>query len=150
MIVPNYDFKCETCNTILEVQDPAPLPCTICGNTMVRIWASVAVKFNGSGFYSTGGQMYTFTDTVNCEGTDTEAFFTQNDKGTYNDKAMLQKICGNCKVVNECLDYALRHEVMGYWGNTTENQRHKLRSKLNIISRPLYMDYNQEELWNYM
>jgi putative FmdB family regulatory protein len=53
--MPNYDFKCETCNTILEVQDPAAPPCTVCGNTMVRIWTSIAVKFNGSGFYSTGG-----------------------------------------------------------------------------------------------
>ncbi len=85
--------------------------------------------------------MITFSDRGNCEGTDTEAFFTQNDTGTYTDKAMLQKICGNCKVVSECLDYALKNEVMGYWGNTTEGQRHRLRSKLNIISRPLYLDY---------
>ena len=89
--------------------------------------------------------MYTFSARANCEGTDTEAFFTQNDKGTYTDKAMLQKICGSCKVVNECLDYALRHEVMGYWGNTTEGQRKKVRDRLNIIARPLYLDYQKTE-----
>ena len=85
--------------------------------------------------------MITFSDRANCEGTDTEAFFTQNDTGTYDNQAMLQKICGNCKVVSECLDYALKHEVMGYWGNTTETKRRKLRAQLNIIPRQLYLDY---------
>jgi putative FmdB family regulatory protein len=51
--MPNYDFKCNTCNSILEVQDPAPVPCTTCGNTMERIWTVPGIKFNAPGFYST-------------------------------------------------------------------------------------------------
>jgi hypothetical protein len=31
---------------------------------------------------------------------------------------------------------------MGYWGNTTEHQRRKMRQKLNIIPRQLHLDYN--------
>ena len=53
--MPNYDFKCDTCGSVLEVNDPTPMPCTTCGMTMVRIWSAPAIKFNGSGFYSTGG-----------------------------------------------------------------------------------------------
>jgi len=53
--MPNYDFKCNTCSTVTELQDPALPPCPICGETMVRVWSSVAVKFNAPGFYSTGG-----------------------------------------------------------------------------------------------
>lgn len=50
-----YDFKCETCNLVLETNDPALPPCTTCGTTMIRIWSVPAIKFNGTGFYSTGG-----------------------------------------------------------------------------------------------
>jgi putative FmdB family regulatory protein len=51
--MPRYDFKCETCGSVVEVSDSAPFPCTTCGNTMVRLWSAPAVKFNGSGFYTT-------------------------------------------------------------------------------------------------
>lgn len=84
--------------------------------------------------------MYTFTDVANCEGTDTEAFFTDS-KGSYENSAMLKRICGDCKVQTECLDYALQHEVKGWWGNTTEQQRHVIRVAKGIIPRRLFEDY---------
>jgi len=84
--------------------------------------------------------MYAFTDVANCEGTDTEAFFTDS-KGSYENSAMLKRICGDCKVQAECLDYALHHEVKGWWGNTTEQQRHAIRVAEDIIPRRLFEDY---------
>jgi putative FmdB family regulatory protein len=54
-VMPNYDFKCNTCGTMVEVQDPTPTGCTTCGYTMERVWTAPAIKFNGTGFYSTGG-----------------------------------------------------------------------------------------------
>ena len=86
--------------------------------------------------------MYTFREEANCADTDSEAFFTETNSSTYPNIHILRKICGNCSVVNECLDYALKHEVMGYWGNTTEFQRKQIRRKLNIIPRQLHLDYN--------
>ena len=77
--------------------------------------------------------VYQFTSTPNCEDTDSEAFFTPEGSKTYANLNLLKKICGNCAVVNECLDYALKYEVLGYWGNTSEAQRDRLRTKLNII-----------------
>ena len=53
--MPSYDFKCETCTTILETEDTALPPCPSCGINMIRIWSVPAIKFNGTGFYSTGG-----------------------------------------------------------------------------------------------
>lgn len=53
--MPNYDFKCLTCNIVEEKQDTALPPCPECGETMARLWQAPAIKFNGSGFYSTGG-----------------------------------------------------------------------------------------------
>jgi WhiB family redox-sensing transcriptional regulator len=81
-------------------------------------------------------------DTPNCRGADSEAFFTETGSSTYTNIGMLKRICGSCAVVDQCLDYALKHEVMGYWGNTTEFQRKEIRRKLNIIPRQLYLDYN--------
>jgi hypothetical protein len=86
--------------------------------------------------------MYAFREEANCADTDSEAFFTEENSSTYPNIHILRRICGNCSVVNECLDYALKHEVMGYWGNTTEYQRKDIRRKLNIIPRQLYLDYN--------
>ena len=51
--MPRYDFKCETCLSIIEVTENIPPMCTTCHGTMVRVWSAPAVKFNGSGFYTT-------------------------------------------------------------------------------------------------
>jgi hypothetical protein len=77
--------------------------------------------------------MYNFSSTPNCQDTDSEAFFTPEGTTTYPNLAALKRICGSCAVVNECLDYALKYEVLGYWGNTSDIQRSRIRAKLNII-----------------
>lgn len=53
--MPNYDFKCNTCNSVIETNENIPPVCTTCLGTMTRVWSVPAVKFNGPGFYSTGG-----------------------------------------------------------------------------------------------
>lgn len=79
--------------------------------------------------------------TPNCRGLDTEHFFTPGSSGTYQDVTLLKRVCGNCDIQKQCLDYALKHEVLGYWGNTTEHQRKQIRKQLNIIPIPLYLGY---------
>jgi putative FmdB family regulatory protein len=54
-LMPLYDFKCECCLEVTEINEPVPPACNTCGNTMMRIWSAPAVQFKGSGFYSTGG-----------------------------------------------------------------------------------------------
>jgi putative FmdB family regulatory protein len=51
--MPLFDFKCNTCNEVVEVSENVQTPCGTCGETMQRVWSPVGVKFNGSGFYST-------------------------------------------------------------------------------------------------
>lgn len=51
--MPNYDFKCNTCATKLETQDPALPSCPFCGEIMTRIWTAPAIHLTGHGFYST-------------------------------------------------------------------------------------------------
>lgn len=85
--------------------------------------------------------MFKPSDTPNCESTDVELFFVPDGQGTYPEIRALKTICGNCLVKEECLDYALKYNVSGYWGNTTESQRHKLRKAFKIKPIPLYITY---------
>lgn len=80
--------------------------------------------------------MYDFTIEANCNGLDTELFFTDDSK-TYSELPLLKRVCNNCVVKNECLDYALHHAVLGWWGGTSEKTRRELRQKLNITPEPV-------------
>lgn len=53
--MPKYDYKCSKCFSQIEFErgfgeDREP---SCCGEIMNRVWGSVGVIFNGSGFYST-------------------------------------------------------------------------------------------------
>ena len=79
--------------------------------------------------------MYNFTTEANCNGLDTELFFT--DKKLYENVETLKRVCNNCIVKAECLDYALHHAVLGWWGGTSEKTRRSSRSSKNHArSRP--------------
>jgi WhiB family redox-sensing transcriptional regulator len=84
--------------------------------------------------------MYQFTTEANCIGVDVDMFFTEEGSSTFPEENMLKRICGNCTVKAECLDYALRHTVLGWWGGTSEWQRKRLRKQLNIIPKPVLVE----------
>ena len=79
--------------------------------------------------------MYNFTTEANCNGLDTELFFT--DKKLYENVETLKRVCNNCIVKAECLDYALHHAVLGWWGGTSEKTRRSMQQKLNISPEPV-------------
>ena len=79
--------------------------------------------------------------TPNCRSVDSEEFFVPDVSYTYREVKMLKKICNNCEVKKQCLDYSLKHAVFGYWGGTTEFQRRVLRKKLKITVKPLHLGY---------
>ena len=85
--------------------------------------------------------MYNFTDSANCVGIDVNMFFTEDGSSTFQEENFLKRICAACPVKSECLDYALNHAVLGWWGGTSELQRKRLRKKLNIIAEPLFLSY---------
>lgn len=57
--MPTYEFKCATCGITMDmnvpVQDRDSVWECSCGDPMKRVYKAVPVKFNGPGFYSTGG-----------------------------------------------------------------------------------------------
>lgn len=46
-------------------------------------------------------------------------------------------VCAHCRVRQLCLDYALRHAVVGVWGGTVDAEREVLRRQLGITAAPL-------------
>lgn len=85
--------------------------------------------------------MYNFTDSANCVGIDVNMFFTEDGSSTFQEENFLKRTCAACPVKAECLDYALNHAVLGWWGGTSEYQRKQLRKKLNIVAEPLFLSY---------
>jgi WhiB family redox-sensing transcriptional regulator len=81
-------------------------------------------------------QMIQFENEANCASTDPEIFFPKN-RGGYDHMPMLKIVCGSCFAKDECLEYAVRHSVLGFWGNTTESQRRAIRRKRGIKPEPL-------------
>ncbi len=79
--------------------------------------------------------------TPNCRSVDSEEFFVPDGSATYKEIKMLKRICNNCEIKQQCLNYSLNYGVLGFWGGTTEHERKVLRRKLNITPEPLYLGY---------
>ena len=77
-----------------------------------------------------------------CAGTDTELWFNKDDEPSYSEKNLLQRICASCEVRNQCLEYSLKHSVIGYWAGTTPRERQRLRKQLGIVSEPIYLAWD--------
>ena len=61
-----------------------------------------------------------------CAQTDPEAFFPEKGGSTRDAK----KICSQCEVRSECLEYALNNdERFGIWGGLSERERRRLRRR---------------------
>tara|TARA_S200002703_G_C3687888_1_gene211218 strand:+ start:148 stop:399 length:252 start_codon:yes stop_codon:yes gene_type:complete len=64
-----------------------------------------------------------------CKGIDTELFFLKpNEAMALNPQ--LKKICRNCPIYSECLEYAIWNEWEGVWAATTPTDRRRIRAKL--------------------
>jgi hypothetical protein len=57
-----------------------------------------------------------------CINTPARVFFRNNVA----DDLQAIRICAECSVIDECLNYAIDHEEHGVWGGTTERERHKM------------------------
>lgn len=81
------------------------------------------------------------TTKANCVGIDTELFFTEHvyDK---NDTYFLKKVCNACEIKQICRDYALTHDVDGFWAGTTKHERKKIRKQLGISAITLSREIN--------
>ena len=61
-----------------------------------------------------------------CVDTDTESWFVE--KGEDYNLPILNKICRECPVKLDCLQYAVKYKMIGYWAGTTGGERRRLRA----------------------
>jgi WhiB family redox-sensing transcriptional regulator len=72
---------------------------------------------------------------ANCRDMDPALFFAE--AGGNRMGAEAKTACDNCYVQVDCLQWALEHEDYGWWANTSENERRKMRKRLNIGLTPV-------------
>lgn len=87
------------------------------------------------------------TGTPLCASIDTELFFLPDDIGVSRYPKLLAGICASCEVKTECLEYALKWDVLGWWGGTSEADRRRLRKSRNITPEPITMPQLQRGGW---
>lgn len=86
-----------------------------------------------------------FDGTQACVDADVEDFYYLDWEGEGSRKTKQQKdfttariLCDSCPFKNPCLVYALHHELYGFWGGTTEEERKKIRKANGIkLDNPL-------------
>jgi len=81
------------------------------------------------------------TSQANCLGVDPELFFPVGQIDPAIEKT-LSRICMSCEVFSDCLNYALKVKVNGYWAATTETKRVHLRKLFKIT--PIRIDQELE------
>jgi len=69
-----------------------------------------------------------------CKEIGLEFFYPEEDVSVV---PIAKKICSMCPVINECLDWGLRHENFGVWGGTVPRHRMQLRRKLGITFKSI-------------
>lgn len=64
-------------------------------------------------------------DQAFCIGTNTDWFIDGWDEAV--------RICGDCPVKKQCLEYALETDSVGVWGGTTDAEREELRKRDSLL-----------------
>lgn len=78
-------------------------------------------------------------ESPNCAGTDPEAFWLEGGP-SYESRAA-KRVCLNCMHIDECLEWAVRHERDGMWGGTTPVERREIRRQRGILLQSLDTPY---------
>lgn len=78
--------------------------------------------------------------TEGCAGIGVELFYDE-DRRTQQQNvehlSQLRAICSACKRLDECREYAIKHEYYGFWGGMTVTERIHFRRKFKIkLVRP--------------
>lgn len=74
-----------------------------------------------------------YDDEAACRTVGFGAYFSNKGVATTG----LQAICESCIWLQPCAEYAIHHDVVGYWGGLTANMRRRIRRQRGIIPVPL-------------
>lgn len=73
-----------------------------------------------------------FDGTQPCAQIGGDFFFPESPAELHANMRFIKPLCGSCEFKEECLKYALSHDVTGIWAATTSKDRKDLRKRLNI------------------
>lgn len=80
-----------------------------------------------------------------CKDADPDLFFAESRGASYE---AARKLCGECAVQTECLQYALDiNERYGFWGGTTERERRYVKGL--EVSAEEYIKGKQNGVYTY-
>jgi hypothetical protein len=80
-----------------------------------------------------------------CAQTDPELFFPENFSSIYETHAVL-KLCSNCPVYVKCRDFALNHDVYGWWAGTTRAERSAIQKERGITPKRIPSFYETSDV----
>lgn len=83
------------------------------------------------------------TEQANCTSLDPELFFPVGEMKQEIAKT-LKRICFNCPIMDDCLEYALHVKVSGYWAGTNERDREQLRKMFDIEPVRIDEEYKKQ------
>jgi hypothetical protein len=83
------------------------------------------------------------TEGAACIGLDPELFFPDSNMSP-KIEGLLRKTCMGCPVFDNCLDYALKVKVNGYWAGTTDARRVELRRFFKITPVRIDEEYKRK------
>jgi WhiB family redox-sensing transcriptional regulator len=93
---------------------------------------------------------------ASCDGIETDYFYptnhTSKDPGAAKDnleplpQEYLKRLCENCLVLDECREWAIKHEAYGYWGGMTPSQRKAFRQKHKIRYEEVWGDHDWKRI----
>lgn len=66
-----------------------------------------------------------------CQGADTEAYFREVGEVQRDERRMVKRICASCPVRTECLEYAIKYNMQGWWGGLSQHDRVAIKSRRN-------------------
>ena len=61
-----------------------------------------------------------------------DLWFPDENGDMHGASGFLKKVCGSCEFKEACFNYAITHNVEGFWAGTSAVERKKYRSKHNI------------------
>lgn len=79
--------------------------------------------------------MFDTTD-AKCREVDPEIFFPDGFQSP-NEIRVVLSLCSHCPVFKECYDYAMQHDLHGWWAGTTRDERKTKQRELGITPTPI-------------
>lgn len=73
-----------------------------------------------------------------CATVDPDLFFPEDSWTTHYVAPHAAAICRRCPFLDDCLAYALTHNVTGIWGGTSHARRQQLRKQYGITAEPVH------------